>query len=418
MYGSNNFTENITPQQKEVILTRNPFLCRSEYSVLQDTHNKLTEKWLSHLNQCVVMNTYDITAERASGSDKDGDQMNVMYSEDNSQFRTGIYTDLPVVMDLEENVTANSVPYTTENIIANILNAGANTIGEYSNLGTCYHNKVSDNPELMKKWQETVNLICILNAKSINSAKTGKKPQMPKWISQNKGYIPYFMRYAGSYYRRQKQFSSAKSNMNQLCWSIEQWQKDLQWQKTDPSFDYTIYLKENFTADEMVTRLLLQPIKDYNKKVASVKTNQHIHKKLWVNDNLEKLRKKHKKKQAERAENGKKIYDFDEKKVRRNLESQYEPPATDYKQWQAETKAKLLEIVTVGSELACYLVDIFYGQHPNWDKELCWQLMGNEIVGNMTSVEHEIPVQVKGETEKSFKFLGRDYEMVSYIKET
>lgn len=78
-------------------------------------NNNIIDKWFSYFkDQDVVMfNMYDISAPQQGGADFDGDIF--FLSDDPIIINSKI--DKPIILDVEDKVTAKSKPYTKENIV-------------------------------------------------------------------------------------------------------------------------------------------------------------------------------------------------------------------------------------------------------------------------------------------------------------
>lgn len=389
----------------EVIIERNPHLAKSEHCVLQGTDNELCRKWLGHLYNCVFLNTYDITCSRLSGADYDGDLGLVIKSCDCPIMRRGIDTTLPIVINIDEKATAIAEDYTAENIKKNIKFARKQKIGEMSNMDTCYDNKVSDNPELRRKWDEFSNIICICNAKEIDSVKTQVRVRVPRMIQKYAKPFPYFMRYAGDYYKRHKHFNMALSNMNRLCYNIEDWQKNIIWKRDTSAFDYSLYMNPNILIEEEKVQELISIYREYAKAIRCKKSSVSAHKHRWLQSEVRK-----KKKQCEK--NGK---PFDEKRAIRSCLRVYTPQFIDYKPIQDAAKDKCLKVIPDLSELATYLVYICYERIKTADKGFAWLIAGEGIVDNLKSVPHNIPLVVGKNEDFDFEYLGRFYKWQLYV---
>ena len=74
----------------------------------------------------------------------------------------------PVVIDIEDKITALSQEVNRENIISIVLKTLNSLIGETSNCATTYHNKVTNNPEQKKKYEEYIDMLSVINGKNID----------------------------------------------------------------------------------------------------------------------------------------------------------------------------------------------------------------------------------------------------------
>jgi hypothetical protein len=80
----------------------------------------------------------------------------------------GVDEEAPVVIDIADKKTIEDEQYIEKNIIKSILLSMDNRIGEYSNVSTCYHNKMPTNQTTKDKYLNYINLISVLNGKEID----------------------------------------------------------------------------------------------------------------------------------------------------------------------------------------------------------------------------------------------------------
>lgn len=70
--------------------------------------------------------------------------------------------DKPIIIDIEDKVTAVSKEYTKENLIEYELMTRDSRIGEITNVGTSIENKYTENPEIKKRYSDYASLLRIL----------------------------------------------------------------------------------------------------------------------------------------------------------------------------------------------------------------------------------------------------------------
>lgn len=389
----------------EVIIERNPHLAKSEHCVLNAVNGENAIKWLGHLYNCIFLNGYDITCSRLSGCDYDGDCGLVIRVEDAPVIRNGIDTSLPVVINIDEKATAVAEEYTTESILKSVIFTNGQSIGEKSNMATCYRNKVSDNEKLLKMWDDFVNIICIINAKEIDSAKTQVRVRTPKHIQKYARPFPYFMRYAKSYYKGLKNFNTAMSNMNCLCYDIERWQEALLSKRpkdADRDFDHRIYMDNSVEIDGDTMSKLKSVYNEYRDFISAKKSLKKIKKNQWVQREVNK-----KKKERDNTDESKLFRYFNRLY---NYERGMETDKKEYKNKYAELKHKCEKIVPDRRALATYLVCLCYEELKASSRSFAWLMAGDGIVENIESVTHYIPLRVNDPNESEFEYLGRYYK--------
>ena len=87
---------------------------------------------------------------------------------DDKTIMSGVDRSCPVVIDVEDKITALSEDVVPENVLKLIKRTLHSMIGETSNCATAYHNKIAGTEAQKKKYQDYVNLLSIINGKSIN----------------------------------------------------------------------------------------------------------------------------------------------------------------------------------------------------------------------------------------------------------
>lgn len=146
------------------MIERNPHICKSEHVILKGVQNVDIATYCSHLDNVCMLNSKSITPQRLNGSDFDGD---LVFLIDNKTMMEGVDRDIPVVMDVEDKITALAEEDTAENRVALVLRTINSLIGETSNCSTGYHNKVPKDPAVKKKYESYVDLLSIINGKAI-----------------------------------------------------------------------------------------------------------------------------------------------------------------------------------------------------------------------------------------------------------
>ena len=255
---------------KEHLIDRNPHICRSEHAILKCVNNDLIKEYLSHLENVCMLNGYDITMRRLNGCDTDGD---LVFVTDNAIMRNGVIPDLPIVIDIDDKITAIESEYTISSVINYMLMSLDSRIGEISNVATCYLNKQTKNEKQLKIYDNYVCLLSVINGKEIDFAKTGIRWNIPYYIAKFARPLPYFMKFAGKYYKSLKKFSKAQSNLNKLCWNIEKWEKQFKYKKAvHDIFDLLIDLDIDWNQDKFEE--VIELYKQFNKEMADAKKQQ------------------------------------------------------------------------------------------------------------------------------------------------
>ena len=343
------------------IIERNPHISASEHCILEGTETELLNEYCGHLANVFICNGYSITLPRLNGCDEDGDRVFLIDSE---TMMKGINVNKPVVLDLEDKITAKEKDIELENIIDSNIDSMVSLVGEFSNYATCYHNKVARTQQQKQKYEDFVAILSIATGKSIDYAKTGVLFMPPHNIQKFAKPYPYFMKYASDYYYNLKSFSKAFSNMNQLCFDIEKFHKQHRFKRKFKDFDYKIMMSRELTAeDEPMIEKMQEIYKEFNAEVRRLrglqKNNEDI-KDEWN--------------------------DF-------------------YKKYKKRVRKEITEDV---GELANIAVEMLYGRNPKKEKKFIWIIAGDGVVENLKATEIELPIRCE---DGEFEYLEKKYNI-------
>lgn len=357
----------------EYLIERNPHICSSEHVILNAVTNELIEKYCSHLVNVCMINSKSITPQRLNGCDFDGDLVLVI---DNEVMKSGVHRDNPIVMDVEDKITAAAESDTVENRVAVTLRDKSNLIGEYSNYATAYHNKTPRTQESKDKYTSYVCLLSVATGKVIDFSKTGVMYNIPRNIAKYGRPLPYFMKYASPYYSSMKTLSMSNSNMNKLCWDIEWWHRRHKWKNTTADFDYSIMIDPSLPFDdekfEQVESVYLEFCKE---QAAMIKAYRES---------------------LSRVSNRKKDAEFE---------------YVDQINWDVfynKYRKRCLNICMDVCELANYAVNLCYEKYPKRSKSFLWSITGEGIVSNIEQVEQYLPMR---DPSGDLEYLGKKYRM-------
>jgi hypothetical protein len=360
----------------EHLINRNPHITSSEHAILNAVNNSFTKEYCVHLSNIAMLNYHDVTDKRLNGSDKDGDGAIIT---NEPILLSGVHRDLPIVIDIDDKITALEVDYTQENIIQHVLMSLTNEIGEISNVATCYINKIPKNEKYQQIYNDNVCLLSVINGKSIDYAKTGVKWNIPYKIAKYSKPLPYFMQYK---YPRLKKFNKAPSNMNCLAWNLEQWQMTLYKIETANMFDvlYNVELPFNDDTFEKIYNLYVQFVSEY--------------KQLKAQDSV--LRK------------GASHIDFENMFGELSM-WELENTKIDFKGLYQRFKEQALKICPLQKELANYAVKIVYGMYPNRDKTFAWTVAEEGLLENIKS-DNKLYKITETNTQEGMEYLGKWYK--------
>lgn len=86
---------------------------------------------------------------------------------DNEIVKSGVDRNCPIVIDIEDKITALKERVDKEHISQLVLRTLDSSIGECSNCATYYHNKIAKDDDNHKKYQNYISLLSIITGKSI-----------------------------------------------------------------------------------------------------------------------------------------------------------------------------------------------------------------------------------------------------------
>ena len=220
---------------------RSPLVDPSEVNKIKIVRNDTLTKWFGYFkDQDVVMfNMYDVSAPQQGGADFDGD----IFYLSNDPIIIDSKIDKHIILDIEDKVTAQSKPYTKENLIEYEVMTRDNRIGEITNVATSIENKYTINPDIQKLYSDYSSLLRIFQGKEIDFLKTGFRWHMNSGLRKHLKQLPYFLLH--NYPKKMKSYMNiikknkdasdedkeylnayhSPSPMNELCDYIETWEK-------------------------------------------------------------------------------------------------------------------------------------------------------------------------------------------------
>lgn len=266
------------------LIERNPHICRSEHALMTAKVSPDIDRYFGHMSNIAMVNSKSLIAQRLNGADFDGDL--VLVAKNEIMFK-GVHSDLPIVLDIDDKITALVEPDTVEGRTALTLRTLGNLIGKYSNCSSAYHNKTPASPEQKELYMKYVDIISICTGKAIDASKTGVIFKIPYYIEKYAKPLPYFMKYRGSYYDKQR-LSKSYSNMNRLCMALEKWHRELAWKKP-AKFDYTIMLDDTICVPDEMFEAVEKVFLAYNKEMKDVLADQRRIRKYEDDDVREQL---------------------------------------------------------------------------------------------------------------------------------
>lgn len=377
-----------TVRKGKVLSFRSPLVCPSEVNDVNVTDNEITKKWFSNFKgqDVVMINMYDLSMPQQGGMDADGDA--VLINTNPTIIESRI--DKPIIIDVEDKVSAKVKKYTKENITDYEVNSRDNRIGEITNVATSIRNMYTTDDKWKNIYDDYVSLLRIFQGKEIDFQKTGVRWQMNKGLRRFLKQLPFFLMFnypkkMNTYYklkRYNKNVSDDKdkvdlnayhspSPMNELADYIETWEKkNIIWDNSVVDTRCLI-LNNNL---ELNDRKLIKNIK-------------HL-----INEFADKWRK------------------AIEEKNSNNQEGNY----TNLDLIISVYKNKLASIIPDEDILANYVIKTSYS-NLSTSKVLAWKGYGDYIIKNLKdntpTKKRTMIVETPYKTEHSYEYLGKYYEL-------
>ncbi|MDF2950581.1 MAG: hypothetical protein K0S18_164 [Anaerocolumna sp.] len=377
-----------TIRKGKVLSFRSPLVCPSEVNDVNIVENEITNKWFSNFkDQDVVMiNMYDLSAPQQGGMDEDGDAIKL----DINPIIVSSKIDKPIIIDIEDKVTAKVKKYNKDNITDYEVNSRDNRIGEITNVATSIRNMYTTDAKWKKIYDDYVSLLRIFQGKEIDFQKTGVRWQMNKGLRRFLKQLPFFLMYnypkkMNTYYKLKRHNKSIQddadkvelnayhspSPMNELADYIDTWEKK----------------KIVWDRNVVDTRCLILNSKFELNDKRIINNIKHL-----INEFADKWREMINEKSSKQTE-----CEYNQSQI---LINQY--------------KKKLSEIVTDEEILANYVIKVSYS-NMSISKVLAWNGYGDYIIKNLKENTPEkkrtMIVETPYKTEYSYEYLGKYYEL-------
>lgn len=376
----------------DIISLRSPLVDPSEVNKAKIAKNDIINRWFGYFkDQDVVMfNMYDISLPQQGGADCDGD----IFLLCDEPIIIDSKIDKNIILDIEDKVTAQSKPYTKENIIEYEVMTRDNRIGEITNVATSIENKYTTNEDIKELYSNYASLLRIFQGKEIDFLKTGFRWQMNSGLRKHLKQIPYFLLYnypskmkaCKTLMEKNKQIENPEdkvklnayhspSPMNELCDYICTWEKkNILWDNDVNNLADVrclIIHKDLDLSDRKIMRVCRRYINQYANEM-----KQHI------NLNREKS---------------------DDENHKFNMDAIV-----------AEYKKRIAEELQIEEELiANYVIKVSYSS-VSISKSFAWSGYGDYIIDNLknnTTPEKNVSIQeVPYKTTDSYEYLGKYYK--------
>lgn len=302
--------------------------------------------------------------------------------------------DKHIILDIEDKVTAQSKPYTKENIIEYEVMTRDNRIGEITNVATSIENRYTTNEDIKELYSNYSSLLRIFQGKEIDFLKTGFRWQMNKGLRKHLKQLPYFLLY--NYPSKLKTYKAlseknkkaenkedkiklnayhSPSPMNELCDYICAWEKkNILWDNDINNLvDTRCLIIDNDLnlSDKKIMRICRKYVNLY---AAEIKQHINLHR--------------------EKSDDENKKFNMD-------------TVVDDYKN-RISNELEIDETL-----IANYVIKVSYAS-ISISKSFAWSAYGDYIIDNLrnnTNPKKNISIrEVPYKTNESYEYLGKYYE--------
>ena len=379
----------------DIISFRSPLVDPSEVNKIKIVHNEIINKWFGYFkDQDVVMfNMYDISLQQQGGADCDGD----IFLLCNDLIIINSKIEKNIILEIEDKITAQSKPYTKENLIEYEVMTRDNRIGEITNAATSIENRYTTNKDIKELYSNNSSLLRIFQGKEIDFLKTGYRWHMNSGLRKHLKQLPYFLLY--NYPSKLKTYKAlleknksiknteskvklnayhSPSPMNELCDYICRWEKkNILW--------------DNDVNNLIDTRCLI------------------INNNLDLSDNkIIKVCRRYVNQYAESIHNH---YKNEDKKI---SNSDAYKNVVNFDIVVNHFKHKILKELEIDEELiANYVIKVSYSS-ISISKSFVWSAYGDYIIDNLrnnTNPKKNVSIQeIPYKTNNSYEYLGKYYK--------
>lgn len=379
----------------DIISFRSPLVDPSEVNKIKIVHNEIINKWFGYFkDQDVVMfNMYDISLQQQGGADCDGD----IFLLCNDLIIINSKIEKNIILDIEDKITAQSKPYTKENLIEYEVMTRDNRIGEITNAATSIENRYTTNKDIKELYSNYSSLLRIFQGKEIDFLKTGYRWHMNSGLRKHLKQLPYFLLY--NYPSKLKTYKAlleknksiknteskvklnayhSPSPMNELCDYICRWEKkNILWDNDVNNLIDTRCLIINNNLDLSDNKIIKVCRRYVNQYAESI----HNH---YKNEN----------KKISNSDAYKNVVNFD---IVVN-----------------HFKHKILKELEIDEELiANYVIKVSYSS-ISISKSFAWSAYGDYIIDNLrnnTNPKKNVSIQeIPYKTNNSYEYLGKYYK--------
>lgn len=354
-------------------ICRHPLNCFLEIKNVTVRKNELANKWLNHMKNCIIFNGKDLLVNICSGEDFD---LDLNFIIDEEIIRNSVLDGLPIVnVDDGKRKTTEGL-FNTENRIKTITDSFGNLIGKLSNYGAT--NSAFGNASDLEATKEDIknnmmkqlgNLVKLTHyqMEAIDSPKTSYVPKIPDDLKVR--VKPYYHKYIAKhkgYELHEKKQVKMPCALNQLCWDMEYFHKDIKFEVGDAdvnrniAIDYIIDYKEMEATEKIqdITENVENILKEYYKE------EQRIN--YWANKTKEEV-----------------LADASIENKSSALISIKEKKKLELKILQEQIRIKLNQLNISDTVLASTIADLLYVKKPKRIKNPLWLFAFEGLVKNL-----------------------------------
>jgi len=191
------------------------------------------------------------------------------------------------------------------------------------------------------------------------------------------------MKYAGDYYAKLKKLAKTQSNLNNLCWNIEKWERDIRFKRKSP--DTSVYMIDKSVEWKDEDLIVVEDIfNQFNKAMRDLASQQRM---------------------AKDYNNNKEFFEGYTKFMIDNTTINWDVVYDRYRQMLYATGIDMRAVTN-------YAVHLCYIKFPKNSKNFCWGVLGEELIKNITTnKEQNIALPVETGDFHDMEYLGRYYKM-------
>ncbi|NMM64378.1 hypothetical protein HBE96_17295 [Clostridium sp. P21] len=384
-------------------ICRHPLNCFLEIKNVTCRKNKLYNKWLDHMKNCIIFNGKDCLVNICSGEDFDLDMNFVI---DEQIIRDSVVEGLPIINVDDGKRKPTEGLFTTKNRAITITNSFGNLIGKLSNYGATNSafgnasNVEATREKIKENMMEQLNNLVKLThyqMEAIDAPKLSYVPTIPKDLKVR--VKPYYMKYIAKhkgYELHEKKQVKMPCALNQLCWDMEHFYNSIKWDFGDTEVNRNIANEYIIDYKEM---LATENEKDLLEKVENIlkeyyKQEQKIN--LWAKKSKEEIMK-----------------DGTIEAKSSQLKAITENKKLGLKIKQEETRKSLNELNIKDTVLASIIAYLVYVKKPNRSKNPLWLYSFEGLVKNLQKTNNGYTYSFIRDKKGHIEYLADAYSKIA-----